>query len=108
VSINNNCFIYNRSAQVSIGEKTQLAPFVKIITDTHKIGTHDNRCGAGYSKDISIGKGCWIGTGSIILPGVVIGDGVVVGAGSIVTKNLEKNGLYVGCPAKRVKELAEC
>jgi len=43
--------------------------------------------------------------GVIILPGVTIESGCVIGVGSIVTKNCEANGVYVGNPAKRVKNL---
>ena len=33
---------------------------------------------------------------------MTIGDRVVVGAGSVVTKDLEGNGVYVGSPARRI------
>lgn len=37
------------------------------------------------------------------MPGVHIGDGVVIGAGAIVTKDVEKNTIVVGNPAKIIK-----
>lgn len=37
-----------------------------------------------------------IGGNSVILPGVTIGEGASVGAGSVVTKDLEPWGVYVG------------
>jgi galactoside O-acetyltransferase len=37
-----------------------------------------------------------IGANSVILPGVTIGEGAAVGAGSVVTKDLEPWGIYVG------------
>ena len=45
---------------------------------------------------IQIGKFSIIGGNSVVLPGVTIGEGASVGAGSIVTKNLEPWGIYVG------------
>lgn len=45
---------------------------------------------------IYIGKFCVIGGNSVVLPGVTIGEGASVGAGSIVTKDLEPWGIYVG------------
>jgi acetyltransferase-like isoleucine patch superfamily enzyme len=54
---------------------------------------------------VRIGNGCWIGAGVTILPGVTIGEGCVIGAGSVVTRSTEANGLYVGMPARRVREL---
>ncbi len=37
-------------------------------------------------------------------PGVTIGEGTVVGSGSIVTRDLEPWGVYMGSPARRVKD----
>ena len=45
---------------------------------------------------IKISKFAIIGGNSVILPGVIIGEGVSVGAGSVVTKDLEPWGIYVG------------
>ncbi|RUR73469.1 LPS biosynthesis O-acetyl transferase [Chlorogloeopsis fritschii PCC 6912] len=45
---------------------------------------------------VHIGKFCLIGANSVILPGVTVGEGATVGAGSVVTKNLEPWGIYVG------------
>ncbi len=44
-----------------------------------------------------------VGAGSIILPGVTIGQGTAVGALSLVTKNLEPWGIYIGSPIKFIK-----
>lgn len=50
---------------------------------------------------------CLIGMGSTILDGAVIRTGVLLGAGSLVTENkqLESGYLWMGRPAKRVREL---
>lgn len=56
-------------------------------------------------KPITVGKGCWIGANAIILPGVTIGDGCIIGAGAVVNKDCAPNGLYVGVPTKRVRDL---
>ena len=55
----------------------------------------------------TIGNRCLIGIGSVVLDGVVVEDEVMIGAGSIVTpgKCLASHGLYVGNPARRVREL---
>jgi len=56
------------------------------------------------SNKIIIGKHSIVGSGSIILPGVIMGDGVAVGAGSLVTKKCDSWYIYVGTPAKQLKE----
>jgi acetyltransferase-like isoleucine patch superfamily enzyme len=44
-----------------------------------------------------------VGVGSVILPNVEISVGAVVGALSLVRENCEEVGVYVGCPASKVK-----
>lgn len=57
----------------------------------------------------SIGNECLIGIGSIILDDAVVQDRVMVGAGSLVPpgKVLESGKLYIGRPAKAVRELTQ-
>lgn len=51
---------------------------------------------------IEVMDNVFIGAGTIVLPNVRIGENVIIGAGSVVTKDLASNGVYVGCPAKRI------
>lgn len=55
----------------------------------------------------TVGNLCLIGMGSQILDGAVLQDGVLLGAGSLVTegKILESGYLYIGRPAKKIREL---
>lgn len=43
-----------------------------------------------------------IGSNSVILPGVTVGEGTSIGANSVITKNLEPWGVYIG--NRRVKD----
>ena len=56
---------------------------------------------AGFS---TIGKRCMIGINSTIIDHIQICDDVRVGGGNLVIKNIEKPGLYVGSPVKRIKD----
>lgn len=51
---------------------------------------------------VMIGRHVIIGAGSIILPGVTLEEGVAVGALSLVKKDCEAFGFYMGVPAKRI------
>lgn len=51
---------------------------------------------------IEIMDNVFIGYNATILPNARIGSNVIVGAGSIVTRDLESNGVYVGIPAKNI------
>lgn len=103
--INYECFI-DAGARVEIGENVALGPRVVILTVTHKIGTpRQRRDPDEIAQAVRIGKGSWIGANSTILPGVVIGEGCVIGAGSVVSASCEPNSVYVGSPARKVRDL---
>lgn len=53
---------------------------------------------------VVIGRHVIVGSGSVILPNVTLEDGVAVGALSLVTKNCSAFGVYIGTPAKKIKE----
>lgn len=57
----------------------------------------------------TIGNACLIGMGTVVLDDVVTEDLVMIGAGSVVTpgKRLQSRGLYVGSPARRVRDLTD-
>lgn len=98
-----DCYISCQEAVVSIGSNVGIASNVRFVTDSHRIGVCEKRCGTNYSNSIQVEDGCWIGTGVIILPGVKIHKGCVIGAGSIVTKNCDADSLYAGNPAIKKK-----
>jgi acetyltransferase-like isoleucine patch superfamily enzyme len=51
---------------------------------------------------IHVGRFAIVGANSVIMPDVTIGEGVTVGAGSVVTRDLQPWGIYIG--NKRVGE----
>src|SRR5687768_11944418 len=57
----------------------------------------------------TIGNKCLVGMGALVLDDVVAEELVMIGAGAIVTpgKRLESGGLYVGSPARRVRDLKQ-
>ena len=65
----------------------------------------EGQCIRGIKGEpVSIGKHCIIGSGCTILPGVELGEGCSVGSMSLVNRSAEPWGVYVGIPARRVKE----
>ena len=72
---------------------------------------HDYTSGTIYrdnpviSNPISIGSNVWLGAGVRVLSGTIIENNVVIGAGSIVKGKINKDSLYVGVPAKKIKEI---
>jgi len=53
----------------------------------------------------AIGAHCFIGTNSTVGAGLRIAPRTVVGAKAMMTKDVEEAGVYVGVPAKRVRDL---
>lgn len=107
VFINIHCFL-DGCESITFGQHVELGPYVKILTGSHTINPDVlRRSGASTAINlpVEIKKGAWIGMGVMILPGVTIAEGCVIGAGSVVVHSTQPNGLYVGNPAKRIKDL---
>ena len=86
---------------IEIGDDVAIAREV-IIRDTD---AHDLvGCEHTKIKPVKIGNHVWIGAKAMIMKGVTIGDGAVVAAGAIVTKDVPKNCVVAGVPAKVIKE----
>lgn len=93
--------------RIEIGKNVKIAAFCFICDFNHKFS--DGKISVidqGYdTKPVIIEDNVWVGTHSIILPGVTIGRGSVIGAGSVVTKNIPKDSVAVGNPARVVKKI---
>ena len=86
-----------------IGDGCQIGHNVVFATLNHGIAPED-RCHT-YPAPIVLGKNVWVGSNAIILPGVMIGDNAIVGAGAVVTKDVEKNTIVGGNPAKLIRKI---
>ncbi len=101
VVVGNNCRIQSHSficELVTIGNNCFIGHGVMFINDLFK----DGKPAAGDQnkwKKTIIGSNVSIGSNATILP-VSICDDVVIGAGAVVTKDIKKQGIYVGNPAK--------
>lgn len=68
-----------------------------IILDNCHISIGTIICGS-----VKIGNNCFIGAGAVVRDKITICDNVTLGAGSVVVNNIDKEGTYVGCPAKKI------
>ena len=48
-----------------------------------------------------------IGVNCVVFPNLTIGVGVAIGACSLVNKNIEPWGIYIGTPVKRIKDRSQ-
>jgi len=88
---------------VSIGNECFIGHGVMFINDLFSEGKPANG-NEDFWKNTKIGNNVSIGSNATILP-VEICDHVVIGAGAVVTKNIVESGVYVGNPAKKMKEI---
>tara|TARA_B110000503_G_scaffold90078_1_gene136215 strand:- start:1306 stop:1941 length:636 start_codon:yes stop_codon:yes gene_type:complete len=80
-------------------------------TISHDVIIEDFVClapGAHICGNVHLRKRCWIGAGAVVNQGgneakIMIGSDTVVGSGSVVVKSCEKNGVYIGIPARKIK-----
>ncbi|MFI7484316.1 acyltransferase [Kocuria sp. M1R5S2] len=92
-------------ASLHLGERCDIAQDVLFVCATHEIGDSKHRARQRSDSPISVGDGTWIGARAVILPGVTIGPGCIIGAGAVVTHDCDANGVYVGAPARRIRDL---
>jgi len=59
--------------------------------------------GATISGGVKVGRFSMIGAGATIIEGKTIVPNCFIGAGATVISDLSEPGVYVGCPARRIK-----
>ena len=63
--------------------------------------------GTIVSANAVIGKECWLSPNVSVRERIAIADNVVVGIGAVVVKNLERDCVYVGNPARFLRKRSE-
>lgn len=82
-----------------VEDEVFIGPRVVLLNDKYMLQRE-------YSlKGPKICSGVSIGGNSVILPGVEIGEGSIIGAGAVVTRDVPPHTIYVGVPAKKLRDL---
>lgn len=127
--INGELIQFKHTGRVIIYDDAEIGPLSvihrasvdeTIIHSGTKIGTmvnigHNsvigNNCviisGVNIGGSVMIGSDVWIGMGVLIKPHINICSHAVIGIGSVVLDDIVKPGIYVGNPAKFLKERGE-
>jgi len=58
-------------------------------------------------KPLYIKQGSFFGDNSIIMGGITIAENCIIGACAFVNKDTEPNGVYIGTPARRIRDVRE-
>lgn len=103
VEIGYMVFIDNRRPELVIIENNVTITSMCIIL-AHDLSTRyiDGMESIGTT---TIKEGAFIGMNSTIMPGVTVGKSSIIGVGSVVTKDIDKNTVYAGAPAKKIKKI---
>jgi acetyltransferase-like isoleucine patch superfamily enzyme len=86
---------------VTIGNDCFIGHGVVFINDLFSAGTPASG-NKNLWKSTNIGDSVSIGSNATILP-VDVCNNVVIGAGSVVTKNIDESGTYIGNPARKIE-----
>ncbi len=57
-----------------------------------------------HKRIIIIGDHIWLGRNTTVLADIEIGNGSILGANSVTASNMDSKSIYVGNPAKKIKE----
>lgn len=102
VFINFDC-VFLDFGGITIGDDVFIAPKVSLLTEGHPI-IPENRHSLTVAP-IHIKRNVWIGANATIMQGVTIGENSIVAAGAVVTKDVPKNAVVGGIPAKFIKAI---
>lgn len=76
-----------------------------LIEHDVQIGNHNHiSTSAVVNGDVSIGDENFIGSNAVIANGKKVGNAIIIGAGATVTKDLNKEGIYVGNPVSEIEQ----
>lgn len=110
LSIGNNVSIWPMTyidayGGIEIGNDVSIAHGCSILSFEHIFAEQDIpiKDQGLRTKPVKIENDIWIGAKVTVLGGSTIRTGCVIGAGSVVTKDTDEKSVYVGVPAKKIK-----
>lgn len=102
VFIGHNVYLDNLHPElISIGDDVIITDGCKLITHFIDISFKDNH--HQYTGNLVIGNGVFVGFNTVFVNSVIVGDNAVIAAGSVVTKDIPKNEVWGGVPARFIK-----
>lgn len=99
VRIHSGCFMES----ATIEDNVFIGPNAVFTDDPHPPCPRYKDCKGG----VIVKESAKIGANSTLLPGIIIGNNALVGAGTVVAKNVRKNTVVAGSPAKRIKSVKD-
>jgi acetyltransferase-like isoleucine patch superfamily enzyme len=114
VHIAPHCLVAGGELGITMEDFSGLAYFVQVFSQSDDYSgktmtnpTVPKEYKNEYKAAIHIGRHVIVGSGSVIFPGVTLAEGCSVGALALVTKSTLPWGIYVGNPAKRLRDRSQ-
>ena len=111
VHITPMCLVAGGEKGIVFEDFTTIAYGVKVFTqsddysgETMTNSTIPAKYKCEYKKKVTIQKHTIVGAGSIIMPGVTLYEGTSIGAMTLVLEDTNPWSIYVGVPAKKIKD----
>ena len=101
VKLETGCYITARSI---IEDLCFVAPMVTTSNDNF-LGRTEERF--KYTKGPHLKRGARVGANAVLLPGIIIGEDSVVGAGAVAVRDVPPYKVYVGVPARELRDTPE-
>lgn len=97
--------------ELRLGDFSGLSSGVRVVTGSDDFlggGLTNPTVPAEFRKVsrefVHVGRHAIVGSNAVLLPSSSVGEGAAVGAGSLVNRELAPWGIYVGSPARRIRE----
>lgn len=99
ISVGNNCFfalntIVDASTFITFEDDVMIGYSSIIVAGNHTKINNSYRYGKPDRTPILIQHGSWVGANCVILAGSIIPPASCIAAGTVITKKLEKTGVY--------------
>ena len=114
VHVTPGCLVAGGVEGIIFDDFTTLAYHVQVFTQSDDYSGHtmtNSTVPSKYKNErketVVIKKHSIVGAGSVIMPGVTLEEGTSVGAMSLVLQSTEAWGVYVGSPAKRIRDRSQ-
>jgi len=112
IHIAQTCGLYGADAGVFMDDFTTLSSHSLIYAISNDYSGLSLACPmapdkyrpADINAPVNLEKYALVGCMSVILPGVTIGEGAAVGSMTLCNRSLKPWGMYVGIPARKIKE----
>jgi acetyltransferase-like isoleucine patch superfamily enzyme len=102
VFVNHACEFMDRGG-ITIGDNVLIGPKVNLVTINHPLDPARRR--STYCAPIAIEDGAWLGAAVSVMPGVTIGRNAVVAANAVVSRDVPRNTVVGGIPARVIRDI---